>query len=116
MQKQIFVLADLHVGSAYGLLPPNFMDIEGNLHSQNVGQHYLWKEFIHTLERVQKRPISLIVLNGDLLDGHPDRNPKTANSSLVLHRLQDQREAAVKVLEEVRNRFPKAEWRFISGT
>ncbi len=113
MQKQIFVLADLHVGSASGLLPPDFMDTEGNVHSQNLGQQYLWDRFIDTLNRIQSRPISIIVLNGDLLDGSQKKADK---QPLTLHRLQDQREAAVKVLEEVRSRFPKVEWKFVSGT
>jgi hypothetical protein len=113
MQKKILVLNDLHVGSSYGLLPPSFTDTMGNVHEQNSGQKYLWDRFTATLNKIQPQKIDAVVLNGDLLDGS---QPKNKGVPLTLHRLPDQREAAVKTLEEVKNRFPKAEWFWIEGT
>lgn len=113
MQKKILVLSDLHVGSSYGLLPPSFMDGAGNLHEQNEGQKYLWGRFQHMLGRVSPQPIDAIVINGDILDG---AQWKSKGAPLTLHRLEDQREAAVKVLEEVKNALPNAEWHFVEGT
>lgn len=113
MQRKILVLNDLHVGSSYGILPPNFMDAAGNVHTQNKGQKYLWERFTVTLNRVLPQKIDAIVINGDLLDG---MQPKSKGGPLTLHRIEDQREAAHKVLEEVRNAFPKAEWFFVEGT
>lgn len=113
MRKKILVLNDLHVGSSFGLLPPEFMDTAGNVHQQNVGQKYLWERFTQTLKRIQPQKIDAIVINGDLYDG---MQPKNKGIPLTLHRWPDQREAAVKVLEEVRNTFPKTEWFFVEGT
>lgn len=113
MQKKILVLNDLHVGSSYGLLPPNFTDSKGNTFSQNTGQKYLWERFVQTLRRVAPQKIDAIVINGDLLDG---MQPKNKGTPLTLHRLEDQRTAAVAVLTEVKQTFPKAEWHFIGGT
>jgi hypothetical protein len=113
MQKKILVLNDLHVGSSYGLLPPDFLDVEGNYHSQNVGQQFLWDIFTKTISRISPQKIGTIVINGDLIDG---MQPKNKAHNLTLHRPEDQREAAVKVLELVRNTFPTAEWHFVQGT
>lgn len=113
MQKKILVLNDLHVGSSYGLLPPSFTDCAGNVHEQNSGQAYLWSRFIATLDKIQPQKVDAVILNGDILDG---LQPKNKGVPLTLHRLPDQREAAIVVLQEVRNRFPKAEFFWISGT
>jgi hypothetical protein len=113
MQKKILVLNDLHVGSSYGLLPPSFMDAQGNTHEQNVGQRYLWNRFMSTLSKLQPQKIDAVVINGDLLDGLQFKN---RGIPLTLHRVEDQREAAVKVLEEVRNCFPAVAWFFVEGT
>ena len=66
MQRKILVLNDLHVGSSYGLLPPNFTDTMGNVHTQNLGQQYLWERFTATMRRLQPQKIDAIVINGDL--------------------------------------------------
>jgi len=113
MQKKILVLNDMHVGSSYGLLPPDFTDSMGNAHKLNSGQQYLWDRFTQTLERIAPQKINAIVINGDLLDGMQMRNMK---NPLTLHRIEDQRKAAVGVLDEVRRTFPKAAWYFIGGT
>jgi hypothetical protein len=113
MQKKILVLNDLHVGSSFGLLPPTFTDLMGNFHSQNAGQKYLWERYIATLNRIQPQKIDVVVLNGDIIDG---RQPKEKGGPLTLHRYPDQREACIKVLAEVKKRFPEAQYFWISGT
>jgi hypothetical protein len=113
MQQKILVLSDLHCGSSYGLMPPDFLDSEGNIHTQNEGQKYLWSKFIHALDRAQPQGVKKIVINGDVIDGTKFVNK---GQMLTLYRLGDQREAAVKALEEVKNRFPDAKWYFVSGT
>ena len=113
MQRKILVLNDLHVGSSYGLLPPDFTDTMGNVHTQNLGQQYLWERFTATMRRLQPQKIDAIVINGDLIDG---MQPKSKGAPLTLHRIEDQREAAHKVLEEVRNTLPAATWYFVEGT
>ncbi len=112
-QKRILTFNDLHIGSCYGLLPEDFRDSSGNIHQQNLGQKFLWGLWKKTLNRLAPQTIDYIVVNGDLLDG---KQPKNKGIPLTLHRVEDQREAAVKVLEEVRNTFPKAKWFFIEGT
>jgi hypothetical protein len=111
--KQILVLSDFHAGSMYGLLPPNFVSINGNPIQQNAGQKYLYDCFIKTLNKVMSRPIKYIVINGDLIDG---LQKKSNAVPLTLHLLEDQRAAALALLQEVKDRFPNAEWYFIGGT
>jgi hypothetical protein len=113
MKKKLLVLNDLHVGSSFGLLPPDFMDTKGNVHLQNCGQKYLWERFTQTLSRIQPQHIDAVVINGDLCDG---MQPKNKGVPLTLHRWEDQREASVAVLMEVKNTFPTAQWFFIEGT
>lgn len=112
MQQKLLVLSDLHVGSSKGLMPPNFVDSEGNVQTQNEGQKYLWACFQNMLSRVAPQKIEKIVINGDITDG---KQPKSMGAGLTL-RMGDQKEAAVKVLEEIRNLFPAAKWYFTQGT
>jgi hypothetical protein len=115
MKAKILVLNDLHVGSATGLLPPDFMDTQGNPCLQNKAQKYLWECFTTALKEIQPQDIDHIVINGDILDGNPGKGA-TAGYDCTLDRIPDQMEAAIKVLEEVKNTFPKAGWDFVYGT
>ena len=40
--RNILVIGDVHVGSMYGLLPPDFVSCDGAEKPQNEGQKYLW--------------------------------------------------------------------------
>src|SRR5271170_4593952 len=107
------VLSDLHAGSAFGLLPPDFISAENNHIMPNSGQEYLYKHFDGLLKRLAPRQIDFIVVNGDIMDGE---QRKTNGDTLALHRLCDQREAAYKLLRPWQQAFPKADWHFVTGT
>jgi hypothetical protein len=40
--RNILVIGDLHVGSIYGVLPPDFVSSDGAEKPQNAAQKYLW--------------------------------------------------------------------------
>lgn len=69
---KIVCLADLHVGSTKGLLPPGFKTLEGNEIKLNAMQEWLWlcweraNQFIE--DSVGDESYAL-VLNGDLMEG-----------------------------------------------
>jgi hypothetical protein len=41
--KFVLVVSDMHVGSAYGLLPEGFVGSTGAMLNLNMGQEYLWE-------------------------------------------------------------------------
>lgn len=73
--QDILVLSDTQVGSIWGLWPSEYAMTDGTQRSQNKGQQYLWKTWLHLshwLAEAQKRGdahIVAVVLNGDLIDG-----------------------------------------------
>jgi hypothetical protein len=115
MKAGIFVASDMHVGSSEGLMPPNYTDLDGALRIQNPGQAYLWDNYLGILDNLAPRAkeVDLIVINGDILDG---KQRKSDGIPLTLHRMEDQKRAAVLALEEIKSRFPSAKWHFVEGT
>jgi hypothetical protein len=113
MRKKILAFGDMHSGSLYGLLPPDFVDVRGNPHEQAPGQKYLWDCWTEMLGSVPPASVDMVAVVGDTIDG---KQPKSNGEPLTLHRLEDQVDAARVVLEGVRRRFPTAEWVFVEGT
>lgn len=71
--RKVVVVSDLHCGSVYGLLPPDFVTLEGNEVRQNLVQRWLWSCWEDATLRwlpafVGKDPWCLIV-NGDAIEG-----------------------------------------------
>jgi hypothetical protein len=48
----VLFLSDLHVGSKYGTLPPEFPLDDGSTKSQNEGQVWLWRCWLDMKERL----------------------------------------------------------------
>ncbi len=67
--KTILILSDLHCGSAYGVMPPDFVLSTGAKCNQNKGQEYLWKCWTHALGQLPAR-VDALILNGDLCEGN----------------------------------------------
>ena len=112
--KKGAIISDLHSGSIYGLLPPNFETFEGMTRSQNVGQRFLWDCWMDYAERINRFDPDFIIVNGDCVDG---RQPKNYGSELALPAWQDQRDAAVVCLQEIKRRVrPDCKWYFTMGT
>lgn len=93
--KAIGVVSDLHVGSIFGLLPPDFVTSAGALQPQNVGQKHLWECWLRLGEWFGKNKINGLVINGDVIDGDQRAQRGT---ELCLPILKDQVEAAHRVI------------------
>jgi hypothetical protein len=50
--KFVLVVSDIHVGSAYGLLPEGFVGSTGTMLNLNMGQEYLWECWRHFIQDV----------------------------------------------------------------
>lgn len=93
MTYRVRIVSDLHVGSEWGLWPPGVAE-SGRSFPQNVGQRWLWRQWVRAWESAP-RPDAL-VLNGDLIDGPQARalGRGTMSSDLDL-----QQRALLRVLE-----------------
>jgi len=62
------VLSDLHVGSAFGILPQGFIGSTGSELILNQGQEYLLECWDWMLTKVPRR-LDFLIINGDVADG-----------------------------------------------
>lgn len=116
--RNILVIGDVHVGSMYGLLPPDFVSCDGAEKPQNEGQRYLWECWLDMKRKAAKFLIDTVIVNGDLIEG---RQPKQKASELTLVAPNDQEAAAVFVMRDLRNWLEKNTGRevpfyFVQGT
>jgi hypothetical protein len=112
--KRGLVVSDIHAGSIYGMLPPDFMLYDESTKSLNPGQQYLWSCWDHFCEQAGKFRPDFIIANGDLIDG-PQR--KNHQSEIALISPRDQGKAAAEVLSLLRQRVPRhTRWYFTAGT
>jgi len=102
--RNLLLLSDLHIGSIFGLLPPDFVANDGSEVRQNAGQQYLWECFSDMISWAAGFHIDAIFINGDLIDG---RQPKSQGAELCLPLPNDQEEAAVFTLRFLRNKLKK---------
>jgi len=108
--KRVVVVSDLHVGSIYGLLPPDFTTSEGIVKVLNAGQQYLWECWEDFCARARQFKPDVIVMNGDAIEGD-QRAQKKVEISLPL--MTDQKAAAVETL----GGLPKVpHFYFVAGT
>lgn len=61
-------VSDLHVGSAFGILPQGFRGSAGTEINLNSGQEYLLECWDWMLEQIPKR-LDFLIINGDVVDG-----------------------------------------------
>lgn len=61
-------VSDTHVGSAFGIFPPEFVGSAGSEINLNVGQEYLLKCWDWMLEQIPQR-LDFLIVNGDVADG-----------------------------------------------
>lgn len=109
-KKRGLVVSDIHCGSIFGMLPPDFLTSEGIIKPQNAGQKHLWKCWLHLLDLAAQANLDFIVVNGDVIDG-TQRAQRGTELSLPL--LVDQKEAAIATLLPL---APMAPLYFIQGT
>jgi hypothetical protein len=114
MTKAIVVVADTHVGSIFGMLPPNFKTSGDIIQPLNEGQKFLWECWLQFVKWVGEsvKPVA-VVLNGDIMDGSQDKQ-KGCELAIPLHR--DQVPAAVEVLKPLKDVTGDAAWLLVQGT
>lgn len=112
--KRGAVIGDLHCGSIFGLLPPNFETTEGAIKLQNPAQEYLYECFDDFTLRVSDDDPDFVIVNGDCVDG---RQRKQEGSELSLTMMIDQERAAIACLKLLKSRVkPECKWYFTQGT
>lgn len=76
---RIVVISDLHCGSRAGLTPPEwqYKDNESDKDRLSFGkqQRHIWNYYDRTIEAL--KPIDLLVVNGDAIDGKGERSGGT---------------------------------------
>ena len=110
--KRILCLSDLHPGSIYGLLPPDFQSIAGHIVRQNKGQKYLWDCWNHMISAVTVSPVDAVVIVGDVVEG---KQPRSHCAELSLPLVKDQENAAKTILHPLVE-ATKCPLYFVKGT
>lgn len=113
MAKRLVVFSDLHCGSVFGMLPPDFVTSFGATVSQNAGQKYTWECWLDFAHKVKAFKPDIFIVNGDVIDG---KQRKQEGTELALNLLLDQEEAAVQTCMVLKNAAPEALWFFTQGT
>lgn len=101
--RMVVIVSDLHCGSTVGLLPPDFVTLEGNEIQQNAVQRWLWECWTDATERwlpsiVGSDPFALVVL-GDAVEGDHHRTTQIISKDMI-----DHRNAAVECLSPMAKR------------
>ena len=109
--KDILLLSDLHVGSLWGLWPPDFEadDPRGDNRLkfvQNHTQKQLWKHWKTMADKVKPE---IIIFNGDLIDGQQRRS---VGREVVTSRIEMQVAACTDIIRTL----PEAPMYFTQGT
>jgi len=107
------VVSDIHCGSIYGMLPPDFATFSGVIIPQNAAQKYLWQCWMDFCKRASLWQPEFVIVNGDVVDGDQHRNK---GSELTLVSIDDQCRAAKRTLGLLKAQTPGAKWYFTQGT
>ena len=115
LNKAVLVVSDLHCGSIFGMLPPNFVGSTDVMIDQNPLQRYLWKCWADLCKKVNNIPeIVAVVVNGDVVDGTQGAQ---RGVELNLPIIQDQVLAAEGCLQTLKSSLdPKVDWYAVQGT
>ncbi len=112
--NRILLLSDLHVGSKWGLWPPNFRAKSARTDEieeipQNDVNKAIWDHWQAMLKQIRKEKPECIILNGDLIEGLQKRE---YGRGLMTPELSQQVAACIKVLKTL----PKVPTYFTAGT
>lgn len=97
--RGVLVVSDLHAGSIYGMLPPDFATSDGTPKIPNVGQAYLWKCWLDLCGRVADLDLVAVVVNGDAVEGEERR---ARGAELCLSLMADQSACAAVCLQRLK--------------
>lgn len=91
--KRLVVISDTHCGHVAGLTPPAWQfQAERNEKYARI-QHVMWKWYKETLESL--KPIDLLVLNGDAVDG---KGTKSGGTELITSDRNEQINMAIECI------------------
>lgn len=110
--KKIIAISDIHPGSIYGLLPPNFTASTGQPVPQNAAQKYLWQCWLDFIQWAAASKPNAIVVVGDVVEG---KQAKSHSSELCLPLVKDQEDASKKILGPLM-RACRCKTYFVKGT
>jgi hypothetical protein len=103
--RRVVVVSDIHVGSASGILPADYIDSSGITVPLNTGQRYLWDCWVDFCKRAKRFVPDAIIINGDVVEGV---QRKECGAGLSLRMMVDQKNAAIRVLSMLRDSAPKS--------
>lgn len=113
--RNIIVVSDLHCGCRFGLCPPEIKLDEGGVykHSRFQAETWrLWLEFWNEwVPMVTKKDDYIVVVNGDSIDG-----VHHGSTTQISQNMNDQRDIAIRVLEQMRDRKKCKDLYMIRGT
>jgi predicted phosphodiesterase len=112
--KKVLLLSDMHVGSKWGLWPPNFKAKSARSNEiedipQNAVNKAIWQHWLKMLATLKKEKPDIIILNGDLIEGD---QRKEKGRGLVTPELFQQCAACIAILKTL----PKVPMYFTAGT
>ncbi len=111
-RRRILCVSDIHPGSIYGMLPPDFVASTGQPVPQNPIQKHLWNCWQDMIAWACAEPLDAIVVVGDVVEG---KQPKSRCAELCLPLVCDQEAASVKILKPLFDRA-KCKTYFVKGT
>lgn len=79
--KRILCLSDIHPGSIYAMLPPDFKASTGQTIKPHHHQSYLWELWLDMIQWATAKPLDAIFINGDVVEG---KQPKSRGAELCL--------------------------------
>ena len=68
-QEVMALIADLHVGSVYGLNHPEYRDLLGGSYSINKCQEKLWEYWLDFKSKCEEFEVDKVLIVGDLIAG-----------------------------------------------
>jgi len=95
-KRVLAFFGDLHVGSAYGLFPPQWEISAGNTIQQNTGQAKIWEFWLKALQTCKEWGVDTVLLLGDLIQGIHRKGFGAGN---VLVEIDQQKDCCTSVLE-----------------
>jgi hypothetical protein len=113
VKTNILVTSDTHVGSIYGLMPPDFISSDDREVALNLGQVHLWNCWSHLCKEVGGQKIDAVVHNGDSVDGLQQIQK---GSELCLPIPGDQAEAAAMAMRSLLKAAGSPTFYAIQGT
>lgn len=103
--RLIAVVSDLHCGSSVGLMPPDFVTLEGQKIGQNAVQKWLWECWVDVMDRFDKYANGdpfVLVVNGDTIEGSHHGSKQVISNDPT-----DHQNAAIKVLSPLSSKAEK---------